>query len=133
MTAIFELVQITVGLATTAEMIATEHIKGQIKSFIDQHKDELQILRDIQSLLDTTFKNSILNNQLGQFNLISSKLFKQIADNMIELTDLTNQITAKYKDISPAPYTTSTKEYAINAIVGVFTCYVTTNFLKEQF
>jgi hypothetical protein len=35
MTAIFELIEVTLGLATTGEMIASEIIKGKIRNYID--------------------------------------------------------------------------------------------------
>ena len=89
MAAIFELVQLTVGLAATGQMIASAAVRAKIKAYIDQHKEELEMLRDIDVMIKNTFDNTMLNNQLGQLGLISGQIWEQIAYNMKELQQIT--------------------------------------------
>jgi hypothetical protein len=88
MAAIFGLVEITFGLANTAEMIAGAAIRAQIKNYIDEHREELELLKEIDGILKNTFDNKVLNNELSQLGIVSEKIFNMIGSNMADLSNL---------------------------------------------
>ncbi len=107
-------------------------MKDQIVQYVNDHESQLSLLKNISAILKTTFSDKVITGQIRQMDTITANIFDQIAQNMVQLNTLSDDITSKYNITDVKPYQTQLMDLLVVGLNTVSKLANVTKFMIGQ-